>query len=367
LFADTGLTGAEISALFAIWSIVGVVAEVPSGAWADRYSRRSALVMAGALQAAGYVLWIVLPGFAGFAAGFVLWGIGGSLASGSFQALVYDGLAAAGAEAGYARVVGRAEAAGMAVQVPIAGAASTLFAVGGYALAGWVSVGLCLTAAAVAATLPEVRPPAAAGARPGYLATLRSGVGEVLASPPVRRAALAVAVLTSLDGLEEYFPLLAVDWGVPVGIVPIALLATPLVGALGAALGGRGMRLGPTAILFSMLGAAAALGAADLVEHPAGLVGVTLFYGVYRLMLVVADARLQDRIAGSARATATSAAGLAGDVGGAALYGAWALGGLGLFTAVAVVCALVIPRLLGGTAAPAEPPAPVLVVSSRRP
>jgi MFS family permease len=365
LFADTGLSGAEISALFAIWSIVGVVAEVPSGAWADRYSRRTALVLAGVLQAVGYVVWIALPGFAGFAAGFVLWGVGGSLASGSFQALVYEGLAAARAEGRYATVLGRAEAAGMAVQAPMAGAASALFAAGGYALAGWVSVAICLVAAAVAATLPDARPAAAAaGPRAGYLATLRAGVGEVAASPPVRRAALAVAVLTALDGLEEYFPLLAVDWGVPAGAVPIALLAIPLVGALGAALGGRAMGLGRAGVLFAMLGAAAALGAADLAAHPAGLVGVTLFYGVYRLMLVVADARLQERIAGPARATATSVAGLAGDVGGAALYGAWAVGGLGLFTAVAVVCALALPRLLGRSAAPAEPPARVPVLRS---
>jgi MFS family permease len=62
LFSDTGLSGADICALFAIWSTVGILAEVPSGAIADRLSRRGALMAASVLQAAGYVLWIVLPG-----------------------------------------------------------------------------------------------------------------------------------------------------------------------------------------------------------------------------------------------------------------------------------------------------------------
>ena len=107
LFADSGLSGAQISALFAIWSAVGLVAEVPSGALADRFGRRAALVAAGVLQAVGYALWIgAARTFAGFAAGFVLWGLGGSLVSGAREALLYDGLAAVGAEACYARVNG---------------------------------------------------------------------------------------------------------------------------------------------------------------------------------------------------------------------------------------------------------------------
>src|SRR5688572_32151149 len=118
---------------------MGVVAEVPSGALADRYGRRSAVVLAGVLQAAGYAMWIALPGFPGFAAGFALWGLGGAMASGAFEALLYDGLAAAGEADRYAGVLGRVEAAALAVQVPIAGAATALFAAGGYPLAGIVS------------------------------------------------------------------------------------------------------------------------------------------------------------------------------------------------------------------------------------
>jgi len=69
-------------------------------------------------------------------------------------------------------------------------------------------------------------------------------------------------------------------------------------------------------------------------------VGVTLAYGLFRLVLVVADARLQERIAGGARATVTSVAGLGGELAAVALVGVWALGGLALVAALLVAGAL---------------------------
>ena len=82
------------------------------------------------------------PTFIGFAAGFVVWGLGGALVSGAQEALLYDGLAAVGAEAHYARVNGWVQAAMWLSELPTAGAATLLYALGGYELVGWVSVGV---------------------------------------------------------------------------------------------------------------------------------------------------------------------------------------------------------------------------------
>ena len=342
LFADSGLSEAEISSLFALWSAVAVLAEVPCGAWADRNSRRSALVAAGALQALGYLFWIAWPSFGGFATGFVLWGVGGALSSGSIQALVHDGLAAAGAEQHYAAVMGSAEAAGLAVQVPLAGAASLLFWLGGYALAGWVSVGVCLAASALAFRLPEARLGSAGNDDASQLATLRVGFAEVAGSAGLRGVALGVAVLTGLVALEEYFPLLGAQWGVSAGAIPIALLGISLAGALGATLGGRAMALGPRALTAAMLAPAGFLLVSGLAARPAGLVGLAVVYGLQQLTLVVADARLQARIAGPSRATITSVAAVGGELTAIVVVGAWALGGLTLVAALAAVAALAL-------------------------
>jgi MFS family permease len=356
LFADSGLSGAQISALFAIWSAVSIVAEVPSGALADRFGRRHALVAAGVLQAAGYVAWTLLPTFAGFALGFVLWGLGGALVSGAQEALLYDGLAAVGAESCYARVNGWVHATVLLAQLPAAAAATVLFAAGGYSLVGWVSVGVCLGAAALALRLPEL-PPVTDGPDDdvdlGYLATLRVGMAEAAATTGVRATVLAAALVGALDTLEEYFPLITEESGVPVVWVPLAMLPIGLLGALGAALGGHADRLRPVA-LAALLGVGMALlEVADLLEHPGGLAAVVLSYGTYRAVLVVVDARLQRRIASRSRATVTSVAGLLVDVVSFGIYAAWALGELPAVAAAGAVIALLLPWLLGaGTARP---------------
>uniref|UniRef100_UPI001F24BEEC MFS transporter n=1 Tax=Saccharomonospora iraqiensis TaxID=52698 RepID=UPI001F24BEEC len=191
LFAEVGLSDAEISALFVVWSVAAVVVEVPSGALADRFSRRGSLAAGGVFQAAGYLLWITLPGFTVFAAGFVLWALGGALLSGSREALLHDGLAAVGRAERFAPVYGQLNALELVAQAPAALSATVLFAVGEFTLVGWVSVGMCLTAAAVATRIPEparsarTRPTPAAGPRErpgtpagGYLAVLRAGGTE---------------------------------------------------------------------------------------------------------------------------------------------------------------------------------------------
>lgn len=346
LFADAGLSNTEISALFAIWSIAGVLAEVPAGALADRFSRRNTLVAAGVLQGVGYLLWMVWPGFPGFAAGFVLWGLGGALVSGALEALLYDGLAAVGAEASFAGVLGRVTAAGLTAQLPAAGAATVLFRLGGYPLVGWASVACCVLTAALASRLPE--PPRGDGADEpeSYLGTLRAGLREAAARPIVRGAVLTVAVLTGLDALEEYFPLLANDWGVPTALVPLSLLAIPLAGAVGAGMASRAERWGSVRLGFLLGAAAFLLGLAGLLGRPVGLVGIALFYGLYRLALVVLNARLQDRIGAASRATVTSVAALGSEITALVLYALWALGGVVPVAVLLSVVAVALPRLV---------------------
>lgn len=329
------------------------MAEVPSGALADRIGRRTALVAGALVQAVGFAVWTAAPGVPGFAAGFVLWGLGSALASGTQEALLHDGLAAVGAADRYAQVQGWVGAAGLAVQVPAAGAATVLFVVGGYPLVGWVSVASCLGTALLAARLPEVtvaEPPAGSPDEdePGYLATLRAGLAEAVAVPAVRGAALAFGLLFGLDAFEEYFALIARDLGVATAVVPSALLAIPLVGALGAALGGRANRL-PAAALGALLAAGAGvLALAVAGSRPAGLLGVALFYGLYQVVLVVTDARLQARITGPARATVTSVANVVAELAAFAVYGAWVLGGSAGVAVLIAAAATALPVLLRG-------------------
>ncbi len=346
LFLDTGLSQAEVSALFALWSVTGLLAEVPTGVLADRWSRRGALVLAGVLEAAGFVLWTVAPGLPGFAAGFVVWGIGGALVSGAAEALVYDGLAAAGAEDAFVRVHGATTATELLVQVPTALLAGVLADAGGYVLVGWVSVGTCLAAAALATRFPE---PPRTGDDDGPDVPLRAAVGVALRRPGVRLTVVAVALLGGLDALEEYFPVMARERGVPTELVPAAVLVVALAGAAGAALAGRAARLPSRALPGLLLLSGVLLAAGALSGHPGALAAVAVSYGLYLAVLVVGEARLQERVPAPVRATVTSVAGLGIEASALLVFGAWALGGA---SAVAVLFLLVVPVVAVGVRRP---------------
>ena len=72
------------------------------------------------------------------------------MVSGSFEALLYDGLIAVEDQDHFGRVFGWVTGAGLFAQIPVALAATVLFGGGGYPLVGWVSVGCCLASSALA-------------------------------------------------------------------------------------------------------------------------------------------------------------------------------------------------------------------------
>ncbi|UBU13674.1 MFS transporter [Nonomuraea gerenzanensis] len=314
LFTDTGISVAEVSSLFVIWSVTGMVLEVPSGAWADAVSRRLLLVLGPLLSGAGFALWVLFPSYWVFAAGFVLWGAGESLVSGAYEALAYEEMERRGQSGGYARVMGRATALGLAGSAAAIGLASPVFAAGGYPAVGVASVLACVLCAATALTLPEHRARGGAG-QWSYLATLREGIGLARADRGVLRAVLLVAFVTAIWGaLEEYVPFLGAETGVARATIPLLILLVWVGATAGGLLAGPAERLRSRgyAALLGLAALAMAVGA--LSGHPAGFVAIALAVGAFQLAQVLADVRLQERITGPARATVTSVAGLGTNV-----------------------------------------------------
>lgn len=164
LFAAHGLSPAEISALLAIWSATAFLLEIPTGPWADTVSRRALLILSGVLLTAGFTAWTVFPSFPAFALGFVLWGASTSLRSGTFEALIYDGLAARSATDRYLRLLGYLRAASESAALLGILAAAPLYAWGGYPLVSWSSIAIAGLHTAAASTLPSAPKAVAAAA-----------------------------------------------------------------------------------------------------------------------------------------------------------------------------------------------------------
>ncbi|MGW4755732.1 MFS transporter [Streptomyces chartreusis] len=360
LFADTGMSLWQISSLFALWSITGVLLEVPSGAWADAVSRRRPLWIGPLLTAAGFALWVAVPSYWAFAAGFVLWGAGGALGSGALEALVYDELDRLGAADRYAGVMGRSRAARLLGTVSSIGLAGPVFARGGYAAVGAASFVACLLTAAVATRFPEHRVRVETD-DDGWAKTLRTGLAEVRGDRAVRGALLLVPAVAAVWGaLDEYTPLLVRDIGVAEATVPYLIMLIWAGVTLGSLLTGPAERLGTTGLAALLAASALALAVGAAARSLAGIALVSLAFAGFQLAEVLADVRLQHRIDESRRATLTSVASLGTELATVVTFGVYALLGTEaahstVFAVLAVpylVTALALARSRAATARP---------------
>ncbi|MGV9414346.1 MFS transporter [Nocardia sp. NPDC003693] len=355
IFADHGLSVAQISTLLAIWSATSFLLEVPSGAWADTVSRRALLILSAVLLAAGFAVWTLFPSYLGFALGFVLWGTSGALSSGTFEALLYDDLAARSATPAYARIMGYTRAAAESAALLGILAAAPLYTWGGYPLIGWSSVAVAALHVLAATAMPSApkvvsvgevdeleddeddESPVATTESPSfapesasmsrYLHMLRTGVREALRVRVIRRGVLLSALLSGITAYDEYFALMADEAGVSPAVASL-LVGVTVAGALaGAFLSGRTESMRPRTMAYTLTAGgvffiAGALLSGLAATHPHHLhlltaTGFTLIgvaYGLNYNADVIAEARLQDAIEGPARATVTSVSGVATEV-----------------------------------------------------
>lgn len=338
--------------------------EVPSGAWADTVSRRGLLILSSVLYAAAFSLWMIAPSYAGFAAGFVLWGVSGALMSGTIEALAYDELAVRDATSGYAGLMGWANSAAVTAVLIAVVLAAPLYALGGYPLVGWVSVCVALSQGLIAWSLPAVpavaeadelaAPGARAGAGRRYLRMLRSGVREAAAHRPVRNAALTSSVVMGLFIYDEYLALLADEKGAAPAAIALLLAIVCLGEAVGTALAGRTARTRNTILAGMLIAGAAFLAAGAIVGGVAGFVSLAVGCGLHNNVIFVMQARLQDAIEGPARATVTSVSGLFSELVAISGFALYALGSAWLSVPTLItllvlplaVVALFVPRLL---------------------
>lgn len=306
--ATNGLSIGQISGIYVLWAAVGMVFEVPSGALADRVDRRRLIGLAVLLRAIGIAIWFAWPTLLGFALGTALYATHTSLASGAFEALVYDELGALDAQDAYAQVMARV---GQANHVGIAlgtGAAAVLLALGGsMPLLGWLTVAIHLPSLGFILTLPESAPLERDHPTLGeWFATLKQGTELAIRDVPIRRFVLLGGVLEGMFILDEYTHLLASFRGasdawvaVVVGVVWVGLI-------VGGEVAARRPDL-PAGVLGAVLGLAAIGTASGLVTNTVvGVATIGLAYAAMNLTWVLSDARFQARIPSEVRATVTS-------------------------------------------------------------
>lgn len=324
LFDDHGLSVSEISWAYISWAVLAFALEIPSGALADRFDRRGVVLMALGLRALGIAAWLVVPGYRGVMVGAVCWALHDALASGAWEALVYDEVEATGQPLQYGPIMARMHQARDVAFLVSAAAASSLLAVGwSLERLGWITAAAQLLPAAILISLrpssgrlgAEGAPQAEDADPPGdgpttWWEILRAGVRFALAQPQVGRLVVLGGLLEGAFVFDEYAHLLARDRGATDVFIPVLVVTLWVGRLLGSELAARRPDLDPRVV-----GAGLAVGGVlmALALRSSLLAGVAVLGAGYFIMetsWVLSDARMQAEIDAQIRATVTSVRGM---------------------------------------------------------
>lgn len=332
MMLEHGVGELDLTLLFVIWSASSLTFEIPSGVLGDLLDRRAYVIVGSLIRASGYLTWWLLPSFAGFAAGFVLWSLGSAIHSGTLESLLYDALAEQGRTAEFSRIYGRGRAVNN-VGVLIA------MALGGFvAETGYMAVLLLSALAPVlsgALVFGLIREPPRSHADPesgppGFFLTLRSAGAALHGNRALRRISVMFVGLVAVFGTIDEFPgpLLAEHGVLTLGVIGVLYGAFLGAQSVGSAFAHRlrAMPLQRIALLSLLAHAVmlAALAAGVWMAWPTGGVllctGLCLYFAIMGVVEVLLETSLQHEIDVSARATITSVASAALEVCGIALY-----------------------------------------------
>jgi hypothetical protein len=299
------------------------------------------MVIGKLLKGLCFVVWAFSKDFLGFAIGFLLWGTGGALTSGTEEAWLYDALKTDGKENNFDKVLGKGVFYSQ-IAVGVSFVMGSLMATVNMYLTLWASVLLILVSAIIAAYLPEynhMTEKGTGGSWKNYLTTLREGANFCLThkSIPLMIAFFATVLVTA-GVLDEYDQLIVRSVGVPLGLVG----AWGLIRYGMEALGGRGAyrfkkwfaRLGIRSSFSIQLCLALILGAALGISAIYPYLTLLPLYGTFYFLMSAARVlftdTLQQSIENQGRATVQSLASMVEAPGGILVYMVFGLvGGTG--------------------------------------
>ncbi len=305
------LTLAQVGLMEGMFWGVKLLAEIPSGTFADRYGRRAAMLTAVAFEALGLIIFGFASSFPLLAFSYVLWAIGLAFRSGSSEAYLYDALTTANREAEYTRRLGLFSAINISSTI-IGGIIGGVLAV-----ITNLQIAVLATALSYALAAPLLlllqEPPHRRneGPRRPYRATLRTGLLAVRDNPPVRGILLLQIALSA--SMPAYIllcqPFMAAHH-VPLALFGVLSAPVPLLSALGGLSSDRiTRRLGLHRVLaLAIAGAVTGLAILAAINHVTAFAGFALTALSLAITMPAIGAYVNARTDSQVRATVLSIA-----------------------------------------------------------
>lgn len=309
MFVDRGLTPVQISTLLLVWAGTSFLLEVPSGVFADKYSRKNILFFAELSQIAGYSFWLLMPNFIGFLIGFILWGIKSAFTSGTFEALVYDELKANNEEKKYIKIQGIVQSLQFVAFI-FAGVGATLAITFGYSFVLIISIVSLVISALSILSLPNAKKVESTGEK-NYFNLLKEGLTFSLKTPTVLKIIIFISFGQALFGaLDEYWSIFATESGLFKQGLGIFFVIYGLVQALASVIAYKFEKFSSRFFEFLFLFNGVLLIVASYFYKVPALIMLFVFSFLFKLIDTVANSQLQHQINNQEiRATVTSVKG----------------------------------------------------------
>jgi MFS family permease len=310
-FQSKGLSMGDVFTLQALFALVVLLAEVPSGYIADLIGRKQTIVVGAVFAGIGNTLLLFADGFWTLALFEAALAISHSLVSGADLALVYDSELALGRdERSQRQVVGRLFAVRNFSEAAAGVACSLILFAWTMDVTVWVQVVIGWIPLALACSLSE--PPVERHPCAGHLDNLAAVARELLASGALLRLVFVALCIWSLTTFYSVWLIQKLWETQGVELVHFGYLWGAL--AVVASLSGRFAhvledRVGPQALLL-FIGLAPAFGYLGLAMFGVvgGLIASTLFFAARGIGLVILRDALNRRVSSRWRATANSLA-----------------------------------------------------------
>lgn len=234
-FSQRGASTFEISILVGLWGLFALIFEVPSGALADRWSRKKMIVLAAFVHSTAYIVWIFSHSFWGFLLGYLLRGLGGVLESGTVSAFFYDHLKALKQESDYEKYNGRLWVITTISFLTTALVAGTLADKYSFTLVLILSIFSNLIAGIIAITIPDTAK-VKSTEEVGYWKFLKNAFRKSVKQPILLQTLVySATIITAYATLDEYDQLYVSSIGLPLklfGIWWLLRMGSEAVGGL---------------------------------------------------------------------------------------------------------------------------------------
>lgn len=250
-----GLSLTQVAFMDSTFWIVMAFSEVPTGIVADRFSRKSSLIIGTILSCMGFLSFGLAPSFILLMLANTIWAIGNSFQSGANEALLYESLQIIGRGKEYTKITGRVLAIrrGMVVVSIIGGLLASIDLVLPF-LVGALFQGAVLI---ILFTLkePKIERKETENTRMRYDEMVRQSVKVIRAHPRLRFAVLYLTVIPiAWFGMGVLFlQPIAISLGVPIALIGVVVMMVNGASMAGSILADRTEKhFGKKRILYSV-------------------------------------------------------------------------------------------------------------------